>query len=126
MNTARLASAYRALLDKKEALTREYKAKVKEIDEALNEIEDVLLQFMKDNDLSSLSFDEISFSLREKTMPNVNDWDALFEFVAENHAFELLKKGVKATEVARYLEEHEALPPGVSVERMQTLSHRRK
>lgn len=126
MEMDRIAAAYKRLLDKKDAYRTEYKRKVAELDTALDELEGIILQFMKDNGLDTLSFDEISFSPREKIFVKVDDWQTFYEFVKENDAFDLLKKGVKASEIEAFLETTGQLPPAVGVERQITLSHRRK
>ena len=126
MNMERLASAYKALLDKKDALVRKHKSELSQINEALEEIETTILSFMQENHLEKLSFDDVTFAIKEKLYANVEDWSSLFEFIQETGMFQLLKKGVKASEISEYLNETGDLPPGVKVERAITLSHRRK
>lgn len=51
-----------------------------------------------------------------KVRPQGNDWDAFYEWVSENNAWDALERRIKQKFIATYMAEHDGgLPPGVSV-----------
>jgi len=60
-----------------------------------------------------------TLSIRTSEQPVVNDWDALYQFILQNKAFDLLQRRVSSTAYRDRLEDGEV--PGVTTFEKQTL-----
>lgn len=118
--------SYRKILDELDELEREYKAQKKELTEAKETLEAYAKEFMQANNLSSLSTERVTFSIKEQDAFRVLDWDAFHAFVLERRDLAFLQKRVMSSEMSAFLEDEGHLPPGVTKESFIKVNHRRK
>jgi hypothetical protein len=95
------------------------KAKQKEemapFHEKLEKMEAWLLREMSDNNVDSFKSDAGTAYKSTDVRAKVTDREALFDFIRETNAFDMLTAAVSKVEVQAYAEEHKKLPPGVEI-----------
>jgi hypothetical protein len=122
MDTARYTRAHLKISAARKALKLEYEAADKVLAAQQEVFEGAMLGFLNDSnqDVSTNEFGK--FSRKEDLKPSAEDWSAVYAFIKENDAWELLHKRLGKTFVEKYAEDHEgALPPGVKVFREYVL-----
>lgn len=111
-----LIAKYVALRDKKEAVERAHKESLKPLMTAMNKVEGLLLEALRDlgGDEASIKTAEGTAFISHKTSAKVQDWEAFFtDFVLPNNAFEMINKACNKTAIAEYIEDHKSPPPGI-------------
>ena len=127
MDATKLVSTYIKMRDAKDALTREYDAKVNEIKEQMDVIEQALLEICKTTNQDGGKTPYGSFSRSVKTRYWTNDWDSLYKVVKEYDAFGVLFKAINQTNMKQFLEENpDVMPMGLNVENQYEIVVRRK
>lgn len=112
----KLARIWRRMQDKRDELSAEYKAADLLIQQQQDQVGAVMLDAM--NKLKGTSLKTAAGTVEKKTQMQVSgkDWDAIYRFIAENDAWELLHKRIGTKFVEDWAKAHDgALPPGVSV-----------
>jgi len=69
-----------------------------------------LLAAMKLADTTVIENEAGTFTSSEKLMPHAKDWEAIHEYVKENHAFHLLYRQISPTAYRDLLEAGEEIP----------------
>ena len=104
---ARTADQYKAARDERLKLQKEVD-KLKENETALyNELHEAL---MENKDLDGIVGKTCVVKLVTKRVPTATDWDAVYNHIIENHAFELLQRRLSAPAVKEHWEEGETIP----------------
>jgi hypothetical protein len=112
---AAVLAKYVALRRDKEQIEADTKAKLKPINDSMLLIEKYLKQIMDDRGITQIKSDKFGTAFLTTTdYANVENWDSLLEFVISNERYEMLQKSVTKTAVREYIQEHKAVPPGVS------------
>ena len=71
--------------------------RLKEFREALDKVDRLLLKKMDDEGLSRTANSMASVSINEDIVPDVTDWDKLYEHVQETGDFSLIQRRVSST-----------------------------
>lgn len=72
-------------------------ARIKDIDARLAALEGDLVDTMTNNGMDKATSEGLSMTLTIKTIPAVEDWDAVYEYVYSNKAAYLFQKRLTAT-----------------------------
>ena len=125
MTRGKLIAAYLQIRDKKAELAKRHKEEMAPYNQALNRIETELMKSMSQEDLSNLKTEEGTAYITTRSAAKIADWDEFIRFVLSYGAVEFLERRVSKEAVEAWLEEHESLPPGVSITREQTVNIRK-
>ena len=127
MDADKLVAAYIKMRDAKDAITREYDAKVNEIKEQMDVIEQALLEICKSTNQDGGKTPYGSFSRSVKTRYWTNDWDSMNRFILENEVPQFYEKRLNQTIVKQFLEENpDVLPPGLNSDSEYVITVRKK
>lgn len=108
-----------ALREKK----RELEASVKEVETKMKELEGVVFDLMDAQDTRRAEGKSASVSINESTVGNVEDWDAVWTYIAKNKYFHLVQRRL-SDPALRELWELGKVVPGVQPFKKRTLSVR--
>ena len=84
--------------------------RLKEFREALDQFDRLLLKKMDNEGLSRTANDMASVSINEDIVPDVTNWDALYEHVQETGDFSLIQRRVSSTAYRELLKLGEQVP----------------
>jgi len=107
-------AAYIKLRAQKDAIEKQIEEDVKIIKGKMEKIEAWLKVQMDAQGLTSVKSDHGTAFLTTTDYANVENWDAVLDFVRTNDAYDMLNKAVSKTAVRGYIEQHKAVPPGVN------------
>lgn len=113
------------LRDKIKLLTDKHDAELAPYKEAKAQLEAELLNHLNHNNMKSARTDAGTVSVSEKTSCRVDDTDAFRSFVVNNGEWDLCDMRANAPAVEKYMEEQQAPPPGVVVNKFRTVGVRR-
>ena len=92
-----------------------------------DKIEVEFLRRFNERDIDNVSARGVGTAYRStRSSATVSEWDALFAFIQENEAWEMLERRVNKTAVQQFRDEHDDLPPGVNWNETQVINFRRK
>lgn len=116
MTPAEIIKQYVALRDYKEELVKQQKAALKPYNDALDTLENALLEQLNADAAQSIKTEfGTAFKKTSMTVKTV-DKDALFDFVRSTENFSMLTAAVSKEALKEYMEENEdRRPPGVDV-----------
>ena len=113
----KLAELYIKIRDKRDALTREYEKKHKELQEQLDIVAEEMLEICKENNADSIRTPAGTIMRSVATRYWTNDWDSMYNFIKENDALGLFEKRIHQTNMKQFLEENPDLfPPNMLVD----------
>lgn len=115
-----LMTTARALRDEKDQLNKQ----LKQVNGELKEVDYRILSYLEDQNLDKISMAGNTAIRAEKKVANVGDWDALFNYIADNRAFHLLQRRVSNNVAVEALELGETLP-SVELQTFNDLGFRR-
>lgn len=122
----KLVAAYIKMRDAKDAITREYDAKVNEIKEQMELIEQALLEICKSTGQDGGRTTHGTFSRSVKTRYWTNDWDSMYRFIKEHDAVQLLEQRVHQGNMKQFLQENPGtLPEGLNADARYAITVRR-
>jgi len=110
-----------ALQKDREIRQREFDAMLAGMKQKESELEQHILLVLQKEKMSGSRGTTAQVSVRPKTVPQVRDWIALFNYIRERNAFELLQKRIGATAWKEHVEAGEVIP-GVESETYSVLS----
>ena len=84
--------------------------RLKEFREALDQVDRLLLKKMDNEGLSRTANDMASVSINEDIVPDVTDWDKLYEHVQETGDFSLIQRRGSSTAYRELLKLGEQVP----------------
>lgn len=126
MDLNRVTSAYIAIRDKRSEIKKAYEAEDGALKEKLSLLEGVMLKHLNDGGMESVRTANGTFYKTEELKPSGSDWQAFYDWVKDNDAFEALERRIKRDFVREYMDTHDGqLPPGVSVHREYIVRVRR-
>jgi hypothetical protein len=110
---------YIALRDKINAIKEEHKKILEPYNDALDKLNEVLLNHLNEIKSDSASVNGIGTVYRTaKASASLADAQAFMDFVIENQTWDLLDRRANVTAVQDYMHEHAGeLPPGVNFNR---------
>ena len=114
---------YLAVKAKKEEFEASAKITIAKYDEALERGNIRLRAFLSATNQTSASTSSGSVIQSITIQPRVGDWAMLHKWIVENNRPDMLQKRVTATAINQFAEENSGdLPPGVSTEKVRTIS----
>lgn len=125
MKVSEVVGEYVELRDKKLQLKADFDARVKPIDERMEQIENKLLEVFEATGIDSVKTDLGTAYKSEKSTASVADKSAFLDHIKEHDDYQLLEVRANKTAVEQYKEVNEALPPGVNWRSEVTVNFRR-
>ena len=126
MDATKLVSAYIKMRDAKDALTREYEAKINEVKEQMELVEQALLEICKETGQDGGKTAYGTFSRTVKTRYWTNDWGSMYSFIKEHDAIQLLEQRVHQGNMKQFLTENPGLlPEGLNTDSKYSITVRR-
>ena len=119
IDTDKLTRVYEKIRKARSENTKEYEARDKELKAQLETVGAALLSWLIDNNMqSSHTANGLTFYKEEIVTPTAADWNIIYEWIAENDAWEALEKRLTKTFFKNYMKDHDgAIPPGVNIYR---------
>ena len=122
----KLVQAYIKIRDAKDIMVREHDDAVKVLQANLDTIEQELLELCKSTGQDGGKTEHGSFTRSVKTRYWPSDWDAMYRFIKEHDAPELLERRVSQTNFKDFLQANpDKLPEGMNVESRYSILVRR-
>lgn len=122
----KLVKVYIKMRDAKAAMVAEHDAKVAELEEKMSLVESELLDICKTTGQDGGKTSHGSFTRTVKTRYWTNDWDAMYRFIRDNNAIELLERRVAQANMKTFLTENPGLlPEGLNVDSKYSITIRR-
>lgn len=122
----KLVKVYIKMRDAKAAMVAEHDAKVAELEEKMSLVESELLDICKTTGQDGGKTSHGSFTRTVKTRYWTNDWDAMYRFIKDNNAIELLERRVAQANMKTFLTENPGLlPEGLNVDSKYSITVRR-
>lgn len=122
-----LVQDYIALRDAKDEIKREAEAKMQELESQMDVINQTLLDYFKETGIDKAG---TPFGTAYKTVKSrywTNDWESMYEFIADNNAFDLLEKRLHQSNMKQFLEENpDVQPKGLNIDNEYKIVVRRK
>jgi predicted RNA-binding protein len=121
-----LVKAYVNIRSKREELSKEYDSKDSELASQLNLIKEELLKLCASIDADSIKTGSGTITRTVKTKYMTTDWEAVYEFIKENDAVEILEKRIHQGNLRSLIEENpDLLPKGMNCLREYAITVRR-
>ena len=109
----KIVAVYIKIRNSKEELTRDYDAKVADLDEQMRVLKHKLLDISKETGVTSFKTENGTAYRTVKNRYWTNDWESFYTFMRNHGAMELLEKRIHQTNMREFLEDNpEAHPPG--------------
>lgn len=126
MDAEKLVKVYLKMRDAKEAMTRDYEQKMKDLQEQMDTIEGELLELCKTTGQDGGKTAFGTFTRSVKTRYWTSDWDSMYRFIRDNDAPELLEKRIAQGNFKEFITEHpDKMPEGINVESKYSITVRR-
>ena len=125
--TDKLVKTYIKIRDARKEMADKYEREDNELKEALESIEQELLEACKSIGADSIRtpFGTLTRSVKKRYW--TNDWDSMYRFIKEHDAYGLLEKRIQQTHMKEFLAENpDVYPQGMNVENQFTVVVRRK
>lgn len=122
----KLVAAYIKLRDAKEALAKDYDAKINDIKEQMELIEGALLDVCKTTGQDGGKTSNGSFTRSVKTRYWTTDWGSMTKFIKQHDALELFEQRIHQSNMKSFLQENpNLLPDGLNVDSKYSVTVRR-
>ena len=123
----KIVAVYVKIRNAKEDLTREYDAKIADLDEQMRVLKQKLLDVSKETGVTSFKTEHGTAYRTIKNRYWTNDWESFYGFMRQHGAMELLEKRIHQTNMREFLEDNpEVHPPGLNVDQEYETTIRRK
>lgn len=123
----KIVAVYVKIRNAKEDLTREYDAKIADLDEQMRVLKQKLLDVSKETGVTSFKTEHGTAYRTIKNRYWTNDWESFYGFMRQHGAMELLEKRIHQTNMREFLEDNpEVHPPGLNVDQEYEITIRRK
>lgn len=126
MDANELVKVYIKIRDAKAAKSAEMEAELSALQEQMDLVEQELLEICKatGQDGGKTQFGSFTRSVKTRYWPS--DWDAMYRFIKEHDAPELLERRVSQTNFKEFLQANpDKLPEGMNVESKYSITVRR-
>jgi hypothetical protein len=121
----KVTEAYVALRDRRSELKRAFEAEDAILKEKQNKLEVWLMTRLRELGAESLKTANGTAYITTRDRASCADWGTLWAWMAEHGRVDMLEKRVSTGPVVEYLNEFGELPPGISINREQTIVVRR-
>lgn len=122
----KIVSTFIKIRDKRAADKRAWEEGDKLLAGKMEQLEAFLNGHMNDTGVESFRTEHGTVYQTIDVIPNANDWDLFYRWIAENNAFDALERRIKKTFIGDYMEQNKGkLPPGVSTFRKLKVNIRR-
>lgn len=122
----RLVKAYIKMRDYRSQLKAKYEEDDNTIKEQMELVESQLLEMCKATGADSIRTKFGTVSRGVQTRYWTGDWEAMYKFIMENEAPDLLERRISQTQMREFLKEHpDKLPVGMNVDNRYTVTVRR-
>ena len=126
LDLGKITKAHINIRDARNELRKQYEAEDAKLKEAQAKLEGVMLDHLNNHGMESVRTDAGTFYRQEEITPSASDWNALYDWIKDNDAWDALERRIKKTFVKEYQEAHNGgLPPGISVFREYVVRVRR-
>jgi hypothetical protein len=125
MNTHDLIGRYIEIRDRKEEIAKEQKAVMARINSALSKIETILMEQLESAGSESIKTSAGTCYRSIRTSVKVEDREQFLDYIRSNEAWDLLESRAAKKDVEAFLEEHQDIPPGLSIRRDAIIGVRR-
>lgn len=126
MEAHKMVKAYIKMRQARADLKKKFEEEDKSIKEKMDIIEAEMLRQMQDSGIDSIKTPSGTFYRQEEVTPAGSDWNAFYNWVRDNDAFDALERRIKKTFIKEYMDAHDGgIPPGVSVYREYVVRVRR-
>ena len=98
-------------------------AELKIVNKSKDELDYQLLTKLDEQGLSRTANDKASVSINQDLVPEVTDWDALYEHISETKDYSLLQRRVSSTAYKELLKLEQAIP-GVQPREIRRINFR--
>lgn len=126
MDVNDIVAKYLKLREKRDTIMREAKEKAAKIDEHLDKIEGQVMGLMDQLGVNSVSTDDGTAYVAERTSVTVGDWDCFLDQVKKEGLWHMLERRANKSAVDEYKNENNDLPAGVNYRVVRTINVRRK
>lgn len=117
IDVARLTRVYRNIRDAKTAAYAEYQKKERELDEQLAQVEHLLLEAMKAQNVEGLKNVHGTVTRYVKRRFWSSDWGSFKEFVKEHDALDLFEQRISQRNMEQWLKDNpDKIPAGMNVD----------
>ena len=111
-----LVSDYLRLRDYRAAEKKKWELADDKIEAALHGIEAEMAKRLRESESDSVRTEAGTFFRQIDVKPRGEDWQAFYNWIVENDAFDFLERRIKKTSIAEYMAQNDdAIPPGVTV-----------
>lgn len=118
----RLVLAYMSLRN----AIHEHEEKVKELKDQQTIVGNKLLELCSEQGMDSLRTEHGTASRRIQSSYWTNDWEKMYEFIAEHEAFHLLEKRIHSSHMKEFLQDNpDKMPVGLQAETKYIISVRK-
>jgi rubrerythrin len=122
----KLVSAYIKIRDARDDIKRELEEKIKGLEAEMQTLSNTMLDTLKEQGIDSAKTPFGTAYRSVKSRYWTNDWEAMYDFIHENDAYELLEKRIHQSNMKQFLEEQpDLLPKGLNVDSEYTITVRR-
>ena len=110
----KLARVWRKMQDKRDEMRHAWEQADEAIEAQQKVVGAALLEAMTGLKADKLTTQAGVVERKEEYKVSGADWQAIYKFVVEHDAFEMLHKRLSSTFVEKWAKEHGAVPPGVN------------
>lgn len=122
----KLVRAYIKMRDARSALKAKYEEEEGQIKEQMDMVESQLLEMCKTTGADSLRTKYGTVSRSVQTRYWTGDWEAMYKFIKEHDAPDLLERRISQTQMREFLKENpDEMPTGLNVDNRYTVTVRR-
>jgi hypothetical protein len=126
LDLGKITKAHINIRDARNQLRKQYEEADTELKAAQAKLEGVMLDHLNNHGMESVRTEAGTFYRQEEITPSASDWNALYDWIKDNDAWDALERRIKKTFVKEYQEAHNGgLPPGISVYREYVVRVRR-
>lgn len=126
LDLGKITKAHINIRDARTALRKQYEEADADLKQSQEKLESVMLDHLNKHGMTSVRTEAGTFFRQEEITPSASDWNALYDWIKENDAWDALERRVKKTFIKEFQEAHNGgLPPGISVHREYVVRVRR-
>jgi hypothetical protein len=125
MKLNEVVDKYIALRDKKAAMKKKFDEEIKPIQDAMDQIEVVLLKAFEAAGLESARTERGTAYVSLRTTASVADKEAFLQWVREKEEWPLIEVRAAKTAIEQYKDEYQDLPPGINWSEERVVNVRR-
>ena len=126
MDLNQVTKAYLNIRDARSKAKAEWEAGDDALKASQEKLEGVMLSYLEKHNVDRMGTDLGTFYRQADIKPSAGDWNAVYAWIKEHDAWELLERRLKKTFVSDFMETHDGmLPPGVNVHREYVVRVRR-